>query len=168
MASIRYVVKVLRFQWRGTTFNVFVSQGPAVNDVVMQICLPGCQKVEKPITLTMNLPSTVNGKGNGVLFWKLGLWDFVNGKWSVLCDSDRTIVNQRKGVDLVEISVTPADVNQYMDPVSSCLLVAPVMNYKDCPGRPYVYLTPSESASIAALSIFGLMLLLQLLTCLCW
>ncbi len=143
-------------------------QGPSPLDIVMKVCLPGCQKIEKPITVTMNMSDIVPRKGNGEWLWKIGIWDSINKKWIVLCDYARTEIIKSYYPDTVEIMVSPYDVNKYMDQKTNCIVFAPITNYKNCPGRPYVGLNNSEAAAIAAMSVFGLMMLLQIFVCCCW
>ena len=134
----------------------------------MKVCFRGCQKFEKPIIVTMNMSSLVPRKNNGIWYWKVGIWDALNKKWFVECDGTRTAAVNAFYGDTVEVLVPPADVNKYIDPTTSCIVFAPITNYKNCPGRPFVGLTNSEAAAIAALSVFGLMLLLQIFVCCCW
>jgi len=150
-----------------TTGGYSDTAGPSPLDIVMKVCLPGCQKIEKPVTVTMNMSDIVPRKNNGEWLWKMGIWDSVNKKWFVLCDYARTEVIKSYYPDTAEIMVSPSDVNKYMNPETNCIIFAPITNYKNCPGRPFVGLTNSEAAAIAAMSVFGLMLLLQIFVCLC-
>ena len=131
----------------------------------MQVCFPGCYSFQQPVTITMNLEDQVKRKKEGDWLWKLGVWDFNAAQWQVLCDGTKTELNLASHLDILEVIVTADNLNRFVDPLSKCLLFAPVTNYKGCPGRPYTGLTNGEAAAIAGASMFGLMLLVQLCVC---
>ena len=145
------------------------EQGPSTNDVVMQLCLPGCQSVQKPVTITMNLKDQSPRKKEGEWYWLLGVWDFSGRAWVPLCDNSKSMLNLNNNhMDVLETMVDADIMNKYIDPVSKCMLFAPINNYKGCPGRStLVGITSGEAAAAAACAMFAIMLLIEVCICAC-